>query len=163
MISTDGMTDREKSENLLVLVLKIKVIFRFQLELFKKSMTYLSLAISGTKVPQIVLKWDKSGAFSHQISVQFGSASQIVLKSDLRKSRICPICGQSDHLWARKSCRCDLRGPAGSRMLGNWQTKAWKPAHEKSYHKPSLLLLAPTNTQPWLSLKLSGCSGPQLA
>ena len=33
----------------------------------------------------------ESGSFSDQILVHFGSASQNVLKSDLKKSRICPI------------------------------------------------------------------------
>ena len=37
---------------------------------------------------QIAHKWDKSGIFSDQILVHFGSASQNVLKSDLKKSRI---------------------------------------------------------------------------
>ena len=45
----------------------------------------------GYKVGQIRPKWDKSGTFSDQISVHFGSASQNVLKSDLKKSRICLI------------------------------------------------------------------------
>ena len=43
------------------------------------------------KVGQIGPKWDKSGTFSDLISVHFGSSSQNVLKSDLKKSRICPI------------------------------------------------------------------------
>ena len=38
-------------------------------------------------------KWDKSGTFSDQISVHFGALRQNVLKSDLKKSRICPIWG----------------------------------------------------------------------
>ena len=33
-------------------------------------------------------KWDKSGTFSDQTSVHFGSLSQNVLKFDLKKSRI---------------------------------------------------------------------------
>ena len=33
----------------------------------------------------------KSGTYSDQISVHFGSVSQNVLKSDLKKSRICPM------------------------------------------------------------------------
>ena len=36
-------------------------------------------------------KWDKSATFSDEISVYFGSQSQNILKSDLKKSRICPI------------------------------------------------------------------------
>ena len=36
------------------------------------------------KVGQITSKWDKSGTFSDQISVHFGSPSQNVLKSDLK-------------------------------------------------------------------------------
>ena len=43
------------------------------------------------KVGQISPKWDKSGTYSDQISVHFGSPSQNVLKSDLNKSRIRPI------------------------------------------------------------------------
>ena len=50
------------------------------------------------KVGEIDPKWDKSVTFSDQISVHFGS-SQNVLKSDLKRSRICPIRGQSDPLW----------------------------------------------------------------
>ena len=46
----------------------------------------------GTKVGQIGPKWDKSETFSDQISVHFG-VSQNVLKSDLKKSRICLIWG----------------------------------------------------------------------
>ena len=42
---------------------------------------------------QIGPKLDKSGTFSGQISVHFGAERQ---KSDLKKSRICPIWGQSD-------------------------------------------------------------------
>ena len=38
-------------------------------------------------------KWDKSVTFSDQISVHFGSQSQNLLKSDLKKSRICSILG----------------------------------------------------------------------
>ena len=45
----------------------------------------------GFKVGHIGPKWDKSGAFSDQIS----------LKSDLKKTRICPIWGQSDPLWSQ--------------------------------------------------------------
>ena len=50
----------------------------------------------GLKMGQIGPKWDKSGTFSDQIPVHFGSSSQSVLKSDLKKSWICPIWGQSD-------------------------------------------------------------------
>ena len=50
----------------------------------------------GLKVSHIGPKWDKSGAFSDQISLHFGSQSQNVLKIDLKKSRNCPICGHSD-------------------------------------------------------------------
>ena len=39
--------------------------------------------------------------FSDQISVHFGSTSQNERKSDLKKSRICPIWGQSDPLWVQ--------------------------------------------------------------
>ena len=52
------------------------------------------------KVDQISPKWKKkSGTFSDQISVHFGSQSQNVLISDLKKSRICPIWDQSDPFW----------------------------------------------------------------
>ena len=54
-----------------------------------------------SKMGQIAPKWDKSVIFSDQISVHFGSPSQNVLKSDLKKSRICLICGQSDPLLAK--------------------------------------------------------------
>jgi len=37
--------------------------------------------------------------FSDQISVDFGSPSQNILKSDLKKSRFCPIWGQYDPLF----------------------------------------------------------------
>ena len=43
-----------------------------------------------SQVGQIAPKWDKSGTFSDEISVHFGSPSQNVLKSHLKKSRICP-------------------------------------------------------------------------
>ena len=48
----------------------------------------------GSKVGQIDPKWDKSGTFSDQISVHLAQMSW----SDLKKSRICPIWGQSDPL-----------------------------------------------------------------
>ena len=44
----------------------------------------------GLKVGKIRIKCDKSGAFS----VHFGSPSQNVLKTDLKKYQICPIKGQ---------------------------------------------------------------------
>ena len=48
---------------------------------------------------QIDRKWDKSRTFSDQISVHFSAGRQYVqkavLKSNLRKHRICPILGQS--------------------------------------------------------------------
>ena len=55
----------------------------------------------GPKVGLIGPKWDKSGPFSDQIWVYFGALWQNVLKSDLKKSRICPIWGQSDPLWSQ--------------------------------------------------------------
>ena len=48
-------------------------------------------------MPELAPKWvrlapngtiDKSGTFSDQVSVHFGSASQNVLKPDLKKTRI---------------------------------------------------------------------------
>ena len=54
----------------------------------------------GFKGSQIGPKLDKSVTFSDQISIYFGSLSQNVLNSDLRKSRICPIWDQSDPLWS---------------------------------------------------------------
>ena len=45
----------------------------------------------GSNVGQIDIKLDQSVIFSDQISVHFGSASQNLLKSDLKISRICPI------------------------------------------------------------------------
>ena len=81
----------------------------------------------GPKVGQIGTKWDKSGTFPDQISIHFDSAkcheiwsekvldlshtSQNVLKSDLKKSRICPILGLYDPLWAQIWPFCSkLRG-----------------------------------------------------
>ena len=49
---------------------------------------------SGSYCPKL----DKSGTFSDHISVYFDTLSQNVLKSDLKKSRNCPIWGQSDPL-----------------------------------------------------------------
>ena len=53
------------------------------------------------KFQYILAKSDKSGPFSDQISVHFGAVRQNVLKSDLNKSRICPIWCQSDHIWTQ--------------------------------------------------------------
>ena len=39
----------------------------------------------GPKMGQIGPKWDKSGTFSDQISVHFGTAAPKLLKSDLKK------------------------------------------------------------------------------
>ena len=62
---------------------------------------------------QISSTWDKSWAFSNQISVHFGSPSQNVLKSDLKKPRICPIWDQSDpirtKIWHPWKSRDNLR------------------------------------------------------
>ena len=73
----------------------------------------------GPKIDQIDPKLDKLGTFSNHISVyyfgspkqildflrsssvHFGSVSRNVLKYDLKKSRISPIWGQSDPLWAQ--------------------------------------------------------------
>ena len=46
-------------------------------------------------------KLDKCGTFTDQISVYFSSGIQNELKSVLKKTRICPICGQSDPLWSQ--------------------------------------------------------------
>ena len=48
----------------------------------------------GPKRSQNGPKWDKSGAFSDQISVHFRSENQNAMKSYLKKPRICPIWGQ---------------------------------------------------------------------
>ena len=53
-------------------------------------------------------KSDKSGTFSDQISVHFGSARQNVQKSDQKKSLISTIWGQSDLLCAEKWHPCLL-------------------------------------------------------
>ena len=45
------------------------------------------------KICQIGPKWNKSCIFKDQISVHFGS--------DLKKSQICPMCGESVSLWAK--------------------------------------------------------------
>ena len=94
----------------------------------------------GSKVGQIGPKWDKSGAFSDQISVHFGS---IELKSDLKKSRICPIWGQSDLLWSQtyhpwhhhnlraavpvsERCCSHIAGTRGhSRPRRGWSSQTW--------------------------------------
>ena len=49
------------------------------------------------KVDQIGPKWDKSWTFLSQISVNF----QNELKSEMKKSRIFPICDQSDPLFRK--------------------------------------------------------------
>ena len=54
----------------------------------------------GHKTGHIGPKLDKSRTFSDQISVHFSSPSQVVLKSDLKQSPICPICRQTDILFA---------------------------------------------------------------
>ena len=59
-----------------------------------------ALKSQGVKVTQRGRKiWTRD--FSDQILVHFGSPSQNVLKSDLKKSRICRILGQSDPLWVQ--------------------------------------------------------------
>ena len=94
----------------------------------------LSLEISDvrfvSKVGQIGPKWDisgtfsdhisvhfgslnwplmgKSGNFSEQISVHFGSLNQNVLKSNLKKYRICPILGHSDPFWNQIFNPCNV-------------------------------------------------------
>ena len=40
---------------------------------------------------------------SVKFSVYFGPGHQIILKTDLRKSQICPIWGQSDQIWMPNS------------------------------------------------------------
>ena len=56
----------------------------------------------GLEIGQISPKSEKSGTFLDQISVHFGSASQNVLKSDLKKFQIFPISDQFDPLWTYK-------------------------------------------------------------
>ena len=46
---------------------------------------------------QIEPKYDKCGTFSDQISIHFASASQDVLKYDLKKSQICPVWANLTH------------------------------------------------------------------
>ena len=55
----------------------------------------------GAKVGQIGPKFGQIGDFSDHIPVNFDTAIQNVLKSDLKKSRIFPIWGQSDTLWSQ--------------------------------------------------------------
>ena len=69
-------------------------------------------------------KWDKSGAFSDQISVH------LALKSDLKKPPFCHIWGQSDPLWnrtynpwCRESRGADLRSSSGQKHHVNPQPK----------------------------------------
>ena len=58
----------------------------------------------GPKVGQISTKLDKSGTFSHQILVHYGTGRQNELKSDIKKSRIYSIWGQAAPL-------CELTWP----------------------------------------------------
>ena len=51
---------------------------------------FAGMANLTSKLGQIVPKWDKSGTFSEYV---------LVLKSDLKKPRICPIWVQSDLIW----------------------------------------------------------------
>ena len=51
-------------------------------------------------------KTDKSGTFSDQISVHFGAPRQNVLKSDLKKSRICPC----TEIWSEKVLDLSILG-----------------------------------------------------
>ena len=58
---------------------------------FSVSFTDMDIDVRLTpNVGQNGAKWDKFGTFSDQILVHFGSMSQNVLKSDQKKSRICP-------------------------------------------------------------------------
>ena len=70
---------------------------RFQVRVIEASRAFWSLQHGDVrlepKVSQIGPQLDKSGTFSDHISVHFGST-----KSNLKKSRICPIWGQSDPL-----------------------------------------------------------------
>ena len=62
----------------------------------------------GSIVGQIGPKWDKSGAFS-DISVRFAlrqAEAPNALKSDLKKTRICPISFQSDPLCSQTYHPC---------------------------------------------------------
>ena len=43
----------------------------------------------------------KQSEWQLHVNVSFGSVSQNVLKSDLEKSRICPMLGQSDPIWCQ--------------------------------------------------------------
>ena len=58
---------------------------------------FVSDARFGHKVGQIVPKWDKSETYWDIIrfhnSVHFGSVSNNILKSDLKKFEICPFWG----------------------------------------------------------------------
>ena len=56
-----------------------------------------------------ISNFSKSGTFSDQISVYFGSPSQNVLKFVLKKSRICPILGQTDPLLSQTRHLCTWR------------------------------------------------------
>ena len=49
---------------------------------------------------QFYPRWNKSETLWDQTSVHFSLPSQSILKSDQKKSQICPICGKYAPLWA---------------------------------------------------------------
>ena len=53
----------------------------------------------GLKLCLIGTKCDKSGTFSDQFSVHFGSPSHNEQKTDLKKSQLCPIWCRSGLIW----------------------------------------------------------------
>ena len=65
---------------------------------------------------QLGSKWVKSWTFQDQFSVHFGSVSSVSQneqKTDLKKSHICPIWGQSAPIW----CRIWLSASGGEPVL----------------------------------------------
>ena len=57
----------------------------------------------GSKVGQIGPKMGEIQEFFRSDFSAFGAPAPNALKSDLKKSRICPIWGQSDPLWSQTS------------------------------------------------------------
>ena len=58
---------------------------------------------SGLGPKGVRLSWNgiKSGTFSDQISVHFGSPNHDVLKSNMKSPKFAPILGQYDSVWAQ--------------------------------------------------------------
>ena len=95
----------------------------------------------GSKVGQICPKRDKSEAFFRSDFSAFGAGAPNSLNSDLKKTRICPIWGQSDPIWSQTYHPCVLgttmvvmcKGCQGwSQMLQIWEPKCTETDLKKS-------------------------------